>query len=336
MGERSHPQQQPATENDIREYHQIQNMDEYMIIDRFYYPTSWLPLDYNPWNPVQHHYMPLQQQYYPMQWQHNNMASPYQSQQQQWHHENNNMRNERVNRRQYMNTHATPLPSHGDTTAPLINENVQQHAAPQTTMHNNERINAAAAAAAATPVETIARLLFVGGFDLGDMMRDGTTATATRAAESNALSIKVLNATTTLYITDDSVTDTTAACTICRMEFESHNIVRRITYCNHVFHSECIDRWFSDHVTCPICRNNLNSNYSETTRREPAAPAPAVPTVTPAQVQANTLTELHYHANPPTRTPITHVTLNELRTTVGRERMNIEEFDDSASDDDYV
>jgi hypothetical protein len=58
-------------------------------------------------------------------------------------------------------------------------------------------------------------------------------------------------------------------CTICREPINDQSIVREIKNCRHKFHLHCIDIWFENRRTCPICRgevvltpstNNSNSN----------------------------------------------------------------------------
>ena len=49
-------------------------------------------------------------------------------------------------------------------------------------------------------------------------------------------------------------------CSICSSPIIEDNIIRKINECNHYFHQECVDRWFSNNSTCPICRINLNTN----------------------------------------------------------------------------
>ncbi|OVA19476.1 zinc finger protein [Macleaya cordata] len=44
-------------------------------------------------------------------------------------------------------------------------------------------------------------------------------------------------------------------CVVCLSEFEEKETVKMIPYCGHVFHQECIDMWFSSHVSCPLCRS---------------------------------------------------------------------------------
>jgi hypothetical protein len=62
-------------------------------------------------------------------------------------------------------------------------------------------------------------------------------------------------------------------CPICYDDY-SGNDLRIINTCNHAFHIECIDRWFQNHNTCPMCRANvlappldhnilINNNQSE-------------------------------------------------------------------------
>ncbi|XP_031740449.1 RING-H2 finger protein ATL39-like [Cucumis sativus] len=44
-------------------------------------------------------------------------------------------------------------------------------------------------------------------------------------------------------------------CAICLEEFLIGENCQALPECNHFFHSECIDVWFSKKFTCPICRN---------------------------------------------------------------------------------
>ncbi|XP_042497507.1 RING-H2 finger protein ATL29-like [Macadamia integrifolia] len=46
-------------------------------------------------------------------------------------------------------------------------------------------------------------------------------------------------------------------CAVCLSEFEDSDELRLLTVCNHVFHPECIDVWFGNHTTCPLCRRSL-------------------------------------------------------------------------------
>ena len=46
-------------------------------------------------------------------------------------------------------------------------------------------------------------------------------------------------------------------CSICSLPIVENNIIRKIINCNHYFHQNCVDIWFSTNSTCPICRTNL-------------------------------------------------------------------------------
>ncbi len=45
-------------------------------------------------------------------------------------------------------------------------------------------------------------------------------------------------------------------CPICLEPMEDLN-EQKITLCEHTFHASCIDRWLSNHNTCPVCRTIL-------------------------------------------------------------------------------
>ncbi|KAH9323433.1 hypothetical protein KI387_018072, partial [Taxus chinensis] len=51
-------------------------------------------------------------------------------------------------------------------------------------------------------------------------------------------------------------------CAVCLSDFMDNDKVRILPSCNHCFHSGCIDRWFSLHSQCPVCRTMVQSNAS--------------------------------------------------------------------------
>ncbi|ESW04845.1 hypothetical protein PHAVU_011G129900 [Phaseolus vulgaris] len=54
------------------------------------------------------------------------------------------------------------------------------------------------------------------------------------------------------------VAETAGKCPICLEEVGEGEPVKKIAYCKHIFHAECIDKWLETKVTCP---------YADTTRR---------------------------------------------------------------------
>ncbi|KAG2258585.1 hypothetical protein Bca52824_077879 [Brassica carinata] len=43
-------------------------------------------------------------------------------------------------------------------------------------------------------------------------------------------------------------------CAVCMQEAEEGDKMRRLTICLHCFHADCIDTWFCEMSTCPLCR----------------------------------------------------------------------------------
>jgi len=44
-------------------------------------------------------------------------------------------------------------------------------------------------------------------------------------------------------------------CSICFAQYESNDILRILPKCGHVFHAECVDRWFlRGRPSCPMCK----------------------------------------------------------------------------------
>ncbi|XP_039788675.1 RING-H2 finger protein ATL34-like [Panicum virgatum] len=43
-------------------------------------------------------------------------------------------------------------------------------------------------------------------------------------------------------------------CTLCLTAFDDGDELQLLPQCSHAFHSDCIDPWLEDHVTCPLCR----------------------------------------------------------------------------------
>ncbi|CAN6480082.1 unnamed protein product [Victoria cruziana] len=52
-------------------------------------------------------------------------------------------------------------------------------------------------------------------------------------------------------------------CAVCLSEFEDDETLRLLPQCSHAFHPECIDAWLASHVTCPLCRANLQVDLGD-------------------------------------------------------------------------
>lgn len=50
----------------------------------------------------------------------------------------------------------------------------------------------------------------------------------------------------------------TPYCSVCLYEAEDGERLRRLPRCNHCFHVDCIDTWFQNRPTCPLCRNEVS------------------------------------------------------------------------------
>ena len=45
-------------------------------------------------------------------------------------------------------------------------------------------------------------------------------------------------------------------CIICLSKIKKKQKIQKLLKCNHIFHKECIDKWFisSQKIICPICK----------------------------------------------------------------------------------
>ncbi|KAG8052089.1 hypothetical protein GUJ93_ZPchr0001g30181 [Zizania palustris] len=48
-------------------------------------------------------------------------------------------------------------------------------------------------------------------------------------------------------------------CAVCLAEFEDGDKARALPRCGHRFHVECIDAWFRENSTCPLCRADVEA-----------------------------------------------------------------------------
>ena len=59
---------------------------------------------------------------------------------------------------------------------------------------------------------------------------------------------------TTLKTLDEDISDN---CAVCQDQLKKEQEARTINHCSHMFHRECIDRWFETNVQCPCCRYDI-------------------------------------------------------------------------------
>lgn len=81
-------------------------------------------------------------------------------------------------------------------------------------------------------------------------------STTTPAEDNNTGLSYIGYENTQLYIHRTDIEGEEEICAICHGNIEDGEEVRRINInsCNHRFHSGCIDTWFRNHRTCPVCR----------------------------------------------------------------------------------
>jgi Ring finger domain len=94
-----------------------------------------------------------------------------------------------------------------------------------------------------------------------------------------------INAGSHTFMIADMSTEANERCAICQEDFISGAAVRRLNACRHLFHRNCIDRWFNSNVRCPVCRYDI---------RDPA---------TTPQQQQETVSSYIQEATTPAETP---------------------------------
>ncbi|KAM0915015.1 hypothetical protein ACQ4PT_011127 [Festuca glaucescens] len=66
-------------------------------------------------------------------------------------------------------------------------------------------------------------------------------------------------------------------CAVCLSEFEDDERLRLLPRCSHAFHPDCIGEWLASHVTCPVCRCNLDPSKDAGSDDEPTTNPPLAP-----------------------------------------------------------
>jgi Ring finger domain len=65
------------------------------------------------------------------------------------------------------------------------------------------------------------------------------------------------------FVHEGATADEKDECPVCITEFVIGQIGRVLPACGHKFHMDCIDTWFRNHLTCPICRTAVKENKVE-------------------------------------------------------------------------
>lgn len=121
-------------------------------------------------------------------------------------------------------------------------------------------------------VVLIAALFFMGFFSIyirhcsdssgaAGSVRRALSMRARRAAAARGLDRAVIETFPTFSyseVKDHKIGKGALECAVCLNEFEENETLRLLPKCDHVFHPECIDAWLESHVTCPVCRANLD------------------------------------------------------------------------------
>ncbi|KAL1561897.1 RING-type E3 ubiquitin transferase [Salvia divinorum] len=106
---------------------------------------------------------------------------------------------------------------------------------------------------------------------------------ARRAAQCRGLDAAVVDAFPTFTyaeVKEHRIGRSALECAVCLSDFEGDETLRLIPKCDHVFHPECVDAWLESHVTCPVCRANLDpQNGDEPVQFSEPAPADGSSTV---------------------------------------------------------
>lgn len=70
------------------------------------------------------------------------------------------------------------------------------------------------------------------------------------------------------YATENIEYSTDLVHTICPISLEAFQIgepITRIRHCGHIFRRDCLQRWFSNHIVCPVCRHDITAASSTAT-----------------------------------------------------------------------
>ncbi|XP_062085375.1 RING-H2 finger protein ATL11-like [Humulus lupulus] len=111
-------------------------------------------------------------------------------------------------------------------------------------------------------------------------------------------------------------------CAVCSTEFEDDETLRLIPICDHVFHTNCIDKWLKSNATCPICRANLLPRPNESLHRPEFHTGTDIGSQNDAAAVEPEVEERIEDEQDPATEPDVSKTLNRNRTCGSRSRIN--------------
>ncbi|EPS66294.1 hypothetical protein M569_08482, partial [Genlisea aurea] len=107
--------------------------------------------------------------------------------------------------------------------------------------------------------------------------RQGFSVRARRTAAERGLNAAIVESFPTMSysdVRDHKIGNGELECAVCLNEFADGDTLRLLPKCDHVFHPECIGTWLEHHVTCPVCRANLELLQQQGGGDDPPPPPP--------------------------------------------------------------
>ncbi|XP_051115925.1 E3 ubiquitin-protein ligase ATL31-like [Andrographis paniculata] len=108
----------------------------------------------------------------------------------------------------------------------------------------------------------------------GGSIRHALSFRSRRTAAARGLDRDVLETFPTFSyseVKDHKIGKGALECAVCLNEFGDDETLRLLPKCDHVFHPECIDAWLESHVTCPVCRANLEPSPEDDAGKDSCA-----------------------------------------------------------------
>ncbi|CAH8321513.1 unnamed protein product [Eruca vesicaria subsp. sativa] len=90
-------------------------------------------------------------------------------------------------------------------------------------------------------------------FLISDPISSPSTPEASKGIKKKALKMFPV----VKYISEMNLLGLGEECVICLSDFVAGEQIRLLPKCNHGFHVRCIDKWLTQHITCPKCRHCL-------------------------------------------------------------------------------